>query len=91
MVLLNFIYFCHLHMNYRLIVGRIWCYLLLTVDKSSSAHANFDTSFADGGKDDKLLRGKHYNCVVPNVNEMTSTIFYFNVIKDWNLLPSNST
>ena len=27
-------------------------------------------------------RGKHYNCVVPNVNEMTSTTFYFNAIKD---------
>ena len=32
-------------------------------------------------------RGKHYNCVVPNVNGMTSTTFYFNAIKDWNSLP----
>jgi hypothetical protein len=46
MVLMNFIYFCHLHRNYRLNVGGIWWWLLLTVDKSCSAHANFDTSFA---------------------------------------------
>ena len=32
-------------------------------------------------------RGKHYNFVVPNVNGMTSTTFYFNAIKDWNSLP----
>ena len=32
-------------------------------------------------------RGKHYNCVVLNVNGMTSTTFHFNAIKDWNSLP----
>ena len=44
---MNFIYFCHLHRNYHLNVGRIWWWLL-TVDKSSSAHTKFDTSFAYG-------------------------------------------
>ena len=34
-------------------------------------------------------RGKHYNSVVPNVNGMTSTTFYF--FKDWNSPVSNST
>jgi hypothetical protein len=32
-------------------------------------------------------RGKHYNFVVPNVNGVTSTTFYYNAIKDWNSLP----
>jgi pterin-4a-carbinolamine dehydratase len=27
-------------------------------------------------------RGKHYKCVVPNINGMTSTTFYDNAIKD---------
>ena len=31
-------------------------------------------------------RGKHYNVVVPNVNGITSTAFYFNAIKDMNSL-----
>ena len=31
--------------------------------------------------------GKHYNVVMPNVNGMSSTTFYFSAIKDMNSLP----